>query len=266
MGVATIDHVGLMAQADTCRLIVRKEKGLSEIIQFVVPGLEIGQQVVVVGDPTFLNNIARGLSEYGLRPDVFLHSGRLVFLTAPDCLNELLRAGDPLQRSPLHLHGTVMRWVTDWSWALSKGDGLNVIGSTSAACTTLSVPSMPFHSAPCIARKSGGHRFWRFWRTTGELRARFQTFPHFRARHTHESYLTAPRHDPTGTSVPPRSPWDWRSKPYCKHPVWGAPIPQSSLQIEFRSSRPDCPKSRCEPRTQISIRTESGARQSAYSS
>jgi len=127
MGVGTIDHVGLMAHADTCRLVVRKEKGLSEIIQFVVPGMEIGQQVVVVADPTFLNNIARGLSEYGLRPDVFLHSGRLVFLTAPDCLNELLRAGDSLQRSPLHLHGTVMRWVTDWSWALSKGDGLNVI-------------------------------------------------------------------------------------------------------------------------------------------
>ena len=94
MGAATIDHVGLMAQADTCRLVVRKEKGLHEIIQFVVPGLEIGQQVVVVADPSFLNNIARGLSEYGLRPDVFLHSGRLVFLTAPDCLNELLRAGD----------------------------------------------------------------------------------------------------------------------------------------------------------------------------
>jgi len=127
MGAATIAHAGVMAQADACRLIVRNEKGLSEILQFVIPGLEIGQQAIVVADPTFLNNIARGLSENGLRPDVFLHSGRLVFLTAPDCLNELLRAGDPLQRSPLHLHGTVMRWVTDWSWALSKGDGLNVI-------------------------------------------------------------------------------------------------------------------------------------------
>jgi hypothetical protein len=127
MGVATISHAVGMAQPDACRLVVRKEKGLFEILQFVIPGLEIGQQVVVVADPTCLNEIARGLSENGLRPDVFLHSGRLVFLTAPDCLNELLRAGDPLQRSPLHLHGTVMRWVTDWSWALSKGDGLNVI-------------------------------------------------------------------------------------------------------------------------------------------
>ena len=127
MGVQVSDHAGLAAQADACRLVVRKEKGLFEILQFVIPGLEIGQQVVIVAGPTCLNDVARGLSENGLRPDVFLHSGRLVFLTAPDCLNELLRAGDPLQRSPLHLHGTVMRWVTDWSWALSKGDGLNVI-------------------------------------------------------------------------------------------------------------------------------------------
>jgi len=127
MAVETSNHPGLAAQPDVCRLVVRKEKGLFEILHFVIPGLEIGQQVVIVAGPTCLNDVARGLSENGLRPDVFLHSGRLVFLTAPDCLNELLRAGDPLQRSPLHLHGTVMRWVTDWSWALSKGDGLNVI-------------------------------------------------------------------------------------------------------------------------------------------
>jgi len=116
-----------MAQPDACRLVVRKEKGLFEVLQFVIPGLEIGQQVVIVADPICLNEVARGLSESGLRPDALLHSGRLVFLTAPDCLNELLRAGDPLQRSSLHLNGTVMRWVTDWSWALSKGDGLDVI-------------------------------------------------------------------------------------------------------------------------------------------
>jgi hypothetical protein len=122
------NHMGFGAQPDTCRLLVRKENGLFEILKFIIAGLDIGQQVVIVAGPTCLNDIAGGLTENGLRPDVFLHSGRLVFLTAPDCLNELLRAGDPLRRSPLHLHGTVMRWVTDWSWALSKGDGLNVIG------------------------------------------------------------------------------------------------------------------------------------------
>jgi len=128
MAAELSNHAGLAAQADACRLVVRKDKGLFEILQFVIPGLEIGQQVVIVAGPTCLNGVARGLSENGLRPDGLLHSGRLVFLTAPDCLNELLRASDPLQRSPLHLHGTVMRWVTDWSWALSKGDGINVIG------------------------------------------------------------------------------------------------------------------------------------------
>jgi len=121
------NHAGLAAQADACRLVVRKEKGLTEILQFVTGGLEIGQQVVIVAGPSWLREVARGLGEKGIRPDLFLHSGRLVFLTAPDCLNELLRAGDPLQRSPLHRHGAVLRWVTDWSWALSKGDGVNVI-------------------------------------------------------------------------------------------------------------------------------------------
>ena len=127
MGADVTSHAGLGPQVDACRLVVRKERGLSEILQFVIAGLDIGQQVVIVAGPTCLNDVARGLNENGLRSDVLLHSGRLVFLTAPECLNELLRAGDPLRRSPLHLHGTVMRWVTDWSWALSKGDGLNVI-------------------------------------------------------------------------------------------------------------------------------------------
>jgi len=127
MVAETSNHLGLAAQPDSCRLVVRKEKGLFEILHFVIPGLEIGQQVVVVADPTCLNQIARGLTENGLRPEALLHSGRLVFLTAPEILNELLRASDPLQRSPLHVHGTVMRWVTDWSWAFSKGDGLSVI-------------------------------------------------------------------------------------------------------------------------------------------
>jgi len=121
------NHAVAAAQSTACRLVVRREKGSREILQFLIAGLEIGQQVVMVAGPTCLNDVARGLGENGLRPDVFLHSGRLVFLTAPDCLNELLRAGDPLRRSPLHLHGTVMRWITDWSWALSKGDGLTVI-------------------------------------------------------------------------------------------------------------------------------------------
>jgi hypothetical protein len=127
MGADISNHAGLGARAEACRLVVRKEKGLSEILQFITGALEIGQQIVVVAGPSWLKEVACGLGEKGLRPDLFLHSGRLVFLTAPDCLNELLRASDPLQRGPLQRHGAVMRWVTDWSWALSKGDGVNVI-------------------------------------------------------------------------------------------------------------------------------------------
>jgi len=116
-----------MAQGDACRLVIRREKGLSEILQFVSAGLEIGQQVVVMAGPTCLKEIARSLGDNGLRPDSFLHSGRLVFLTAPNCLAELFKSRDPFQRSPLHRQGTVMRWVTDWSWAYANGGDPEVI-------------------------------------------------------------------------------------------------------------------------------------------
>jgi len=77
--------------------------------------------------PTCLKDIAHGLGETGLKTDALLHSERLVFLTAPNCLAELLRPSEPLQRSPLHRHATVMRWVTDWSWAYGNGcDGATI--------------------------------------------------------------------------------------------------------------------------------------------
>jgi hypothetical protein len=114
-------HAGLVAQADACRLVIRKEKGLSEISQFVVGGLEIGQQVVVLAGPACLKEVARNLGDHGLRPDALLHSGRLVFLTAPNCLAEILKPGELLQRGPLHRSGPVLRWVSDWSWAYANG-------------------------------------------------------------------------------------------------------------------------------------------------
>jgi len=120
-------HVGPQARGETCRLLIRKEKGLSEILQFVVGGVEIGQQVVILAGPACLKDIARGLTESGLKTDAMLHSGRLVFLTAPNCLAELLRPSDPLQRSPLHRQATVMRWVTDWSWAYGNGHDAGAI-------------------------------------------------------------------------------------------------------------------------------------------
>ena len=127
MGAELARYADPAAHGDGCRLIVVKEKGLPEILQFVRAGLEIGQQVVVVAGPTCLKEIARSLGDNGLRPDSLLHSGRLVFLTAPNCLAELFGSRDPLQRSPLHRHGTVIRWVTDWSWAYANGNDPEVI-------------------------------------------------------------------------------------------------------------------------------------------
>ncbi len=115
------NHVGLLGQADACRLVIRKQKAPSEILQFIIAGLEIGQQVVVMAGPLCLKDIARSLTDCGLRPDTLLHSGRLVFLTAPNCLSELFENGKPFQRGPLHKNTTVMRWVTDWSWAYANG-------------------------------------------------------------------------------------------------------------------------------------------------
>ncbi len=114
-------HGSLSVPGELCRLVVRKEKSLSEILQFSTAGLEIGQQVVVMAGPACLKDIAHGLSEGGLKTDALLHSERLVFLTAPNCLADLFRPSEPLQRSPLHRHATVMRWVTDWSWVYGNG-------------------------------------------------------------------------------------------------------------------------------------------------
>ena len=114
-------HGGMLGQGEPCRLVVRKEKSLSEILQFSIAGIEIGQQIVIMAGPTCLKDIAHGLSETGLKTDALLHSGRLVFLTAPNCLAEMFRPSDPFQRNALNRHATVMRWVTDWSWVYANG-------------------------------------------------------------------------------------------------------------------------------------------------
>ncbi|HEV2348342.1 MAG TPA: MEDS domain-containing protein [Terriglobia bacterium] len=100
-----------------CRLVVHEERGLAEVFEFISAGLEIGQQVVAMAGPCCLKDIALGLSENGLRPEVLLRSGRLIFLTAPDCLPQLVLPQDRLKRGALRLNGSVVRWVSDWSWA-----------------------------------------------------------------------------------------------------------------------------------------------------
>ncbi len=112
---------GVAAPLSACRLVVRKEKSLSEILQFVVAGLEVGQQVVAMAGPTCLKDLARSLSDGGLRPEALLRNGRLTFLTTPDCLSHLVRLDDPFERGPLHRNGSVLRWLTDWSWAYANG-------------------------------------------------------------------------------------------------------------------------------------------------
>ncbi len=104
-----------------CRLVVRKDKGLSEIIEFVVGGLEIGQQVVALAAPDCLKEIARAVGEDGMKPEALLRNGRLVLLAAPDCLARFSNSRDPFQRGPLRRNGSVMRWVSDWSWAYGNG-------------------------------------------------------------------------------------------------------------------------------------------------
>jgi hypothetical protein len=112
---------GRTPTATPCRLVVRKERGTAEVLEFVVAGLEMGQQVVAMAGPTCLKDLARSLTESGLRPEALLHNGRLIFLTAPDCLSQLSHPEQIVQRGPLRRTVSVLRWVSDWSWAYANG-------------------------------------------------------------------------------------------------------------------------------------------------
>jgi hypothetical protein len=104
----------------SCRVLVRKDQSLAELSRFVLEGLQIGQQVVTMAGPAFLRELARELTESGLRPEGMLRNGRLVFLTAPSCLSALLKPDESLQRGPLRSHAPLLRWVSDWSWAYGR--------------------------------------------------------------------------------------------------------------------------------------------------
>ena len=123
-----IDNASLLATPGCmCKLITRREKGPAEVMPFVIGAIEVGQQIVVMAGPTFLKELASNLSDRGLRPNALLHNGRLVFLTAPGCVSQLVKAGDPLQRSPLRRNGSMMRWVSDWSWSYALGSDTSTI-------------------------------------------------------------------------------------------------------------------------------------------
>jgi hypothetical protein len=112
---------------NACRLIVRKKPGPAEILQFVVGGVEIGQQIVVLAGPAWLKDLARTLSENGLRPETLIRNHRLVFMTAPDCFARLAKWNDPLQRPALRRNGSIVRWISDWSWAYRNGTNPSAI-------------------------------------------------------------------------------------------------------------------------------------------
>ncbi|MGH9327353.1 MAG: hypothetical protein ACRD2B_11815 [Terriglobia bacterium] len=101
----------------SCRVMVRKDQRPVLIAEFIVEGLQIGQQVVAMAGASFLRELAHSLSESGMRPEVLLRNGRLVFLTAPGCLSALTKPDDPLQGGPLRPNAPLLRWVSDWSWA-----------------------------------------------------------------------------------------------------------------------------------------------------
>jgi len=105
----------------SCQLIVRQQEGPAECLRFMLEGLEVGQQVVALAGAGCLTGLARALSENGFQPQTLLRSGRLVFLTAPDCLALLGKRDGPLSRSSLRRQAPIIRWVSDWSWAYSNG-------------------------------------------------------------------------------------------------------------------------------------------------
>lgn len=103
-----------------CRVVIRNDHDSSQIMQFAVEGLQIGQQVVVMAGPQFLRELANDLGESGMRPEPLLRNGRLMFLTAPGCVSALMKPDGPLQRGPLRPNAPLLRWVSDWSWAYGK--------------------------------------------------------------------------------------------------------------------------------------------------
>jgi hypothetical protein len=122
MGLATSPSEGVRSSAlSACRLVVRSQERPAEVLQFILEGLEVGQQVVTLADPNYLQNLAHALSQGGQQPQTLLRNGRLIFLTAPDCLQELSKRDKPWQRVALRRQGPMLRWVSDWSWSYSNG-------------------------------------------------------------------------------------------------------------------------------------------------
>jgi hypothetical protein len=121
VGISPLTSTTSTLSGKCCQLVVRQQEGPAEFLRFVLEGLEVGQQVVAMAGAGCLTNLARALGASGFQLQTLLRSGRLVFLTAPDCLGQLSRLDGPLHRSPIRRPASIVRWVSDWSWAYSNG-------------------------------------------------------------------------------------------------------------------------------------------------
>lgn len=110
-----------------CQLVVRRQEGPAEFLRFIQEGLEVGQQVVVLAGANCLTNLGRALNTSGLHTQSLLRGGRLVFLTAPECLEQLKKPAGPVQRATMRRHSPMVRWVSDWSWAYFNGRSADVL-------------------------------------------------------------------------------------------------------------------------------------------
>lgn len=126
LGISPITSASSLA-GKGCQLVVRQQEGPAEFLRFILEGLEVGQQVVAMAGAGCLTSLARALGTNGLHLQTLLRTGRLVFLTAPDCLGQLSRPDGPLRASSIRRPVPMVRWVSDWSWAYTTGRSASVL-------------------------------------------------------------------------------------------------------------------------------------------
>ena len=80
----------------------------------------MGQQVVILAGARCLKDLGQSLNQAGLKAESLIRNGRLVCLTAPECVAQLADPQQIMQRGPLRRTNSLLRWVTDWSWAYTN--------------------------------------------------------------------------------------------------------------------------------------------------
>jgi hypothetical protein len=124
---AGVNPIKVSSLCHSCQLLVRQHDGPMDFFRFLQEGLEVGQQVVALAGATCLTNLSRALNASGFQTQNLLRSGRLVFLTAPDCIEQLKKPDGPVQRAALRRQSPMVRWISDWSWAYSSDRPANLL-------------------------------------------------------------------------------------------------------------------------------------------